>query len=472
VADAGLARGLADSQTGQGAVVVRDAPRLMEVLCEVGNPSRMMASMLRLLRHPNAYLRSKAVKVVGRGSKSPKWVRQRLTEADPRIRANAIESLWSVHTAEARSLLHFAVAEDGHNRVVANALLGLYYLGDCSVLGALVRMAGDESGVVRSSAAWAMGETGDVRFQEALRRMLNDSDATTRRRAFGAIGRLKVNAPQSAENAVWSVAARVYNADQKGTRRALVAVAGDDARELPAVSPLGFILSEGGSYVMRYSVAERPEPEAMSVVFLIPRNAEAALPFREAIESCLKWKRTSDLWCILPYVETGDGAAPAVNTDPEDPPFAADNDTLRKALSEPSRRLECADLWSSVWRGAKMDGGVVRGIRHIFILSSVEESRIAGHGVVGKAQNPRVQIQAFATGPNQRVRDFCAAVNAPFRVVARAEIAGSVRRAYLALLARYEIIYQTSAAVTAGLKIRVQAHGGTGEVTIPYREDE
>ena len=97
-----------------------------------GDPSRMMASMLRLLRHPNPYLRSKAVKVVGRGSKSPKWVRQRLADPDPRIRANAIESLWSVDNAEARSLLHFAAAEDGHNRVVANALLGLYYLGECS----------------------------------------------------------------------------------------------------------------------------------------------------------------------------------------------------------------------------------------------------------------------------------------------------------------------------------------------------
>src|SRR5205085_5880343 len=33
MADAALARGLADSETGQGSVLVRDAPRLMDILC-------------------------------------------------------------------------------------------------------------------------------------------------------------------------------------------------------------------------------------------------------------------------------------------------------------------------------------------------------------------------------------------------------------------------------------------------------
>jgi len=80
----------------------------MEILCEVGDPSRMMASMSRLLRHSNAYMRSKAVIVVGRGSKSAKWARQRLNETDPRIRANAIEALWSVDTDEAKVVLRFA----------------------------------------------------------------------------------------------------------------------------------------------------------------------------------------------------------------------------------------------------------------------------------------------------------------------------------------------------------------------------
>ncbi|HXA50170.1 MAG TPA: HEAT repeat domain-containing protein, partial [Candidatus Acidoferrum sp.] len=369
-------------------------------------------------------------------------------------------------------LLQFAITEDGHNRVVANALLGLYYLGDCSVLSALVKMLQDESGVVRSSAAWAMGETGDVRFQEPLRRMLNDPDPIARRRAFAAIGRLKVNSPQTSDYAAWHVAARVYSEDSKGMRRALIAVAADDARDLPVVPPLGFLLSEDGSNVMSYKVTERPAQEAMSVVFLLPREPDAALAFRQGIEGCLKWKRTSDLWCILPYIESGDGMLPDAGLDPEAPQFAVSPDALRKVLSEPARRLECGDLWSSVWRGAKLDGGAARGIRHIFILSSVEESRLAGHGVLGKVQSPRVQIHAISAVPNPRVAELCTKLNATMRVVDPADIADTVRRSYLALLARYEIAYQPASAQAAALKIRVQAHGGAGEVTVPYRADE
>src|SRR4051794_13854555 len=208
MADAGLARGLADSETGQGSVFVRDAPRLMEILCEVGDASRMMSSMLRLLRHPNPYLRSKAVKVVGRGSKSAKWVRQRMNEPDARIRANAIEALWSVDTAEARILLHSATSE-GNNRVAANAMLGLYYLGESSILAELVHMAQHESGLFRASAAWAMGETGDLRFSEHLRRMLSESDAMVRKRALTALGKLKSANIPSPNSSGWNVAARL-----------------------------------------------------------------------------------------------------------------------------------------------------------------------------------------------------------------------------------------------------------------------
>ena len=234
-----------------------------------------------------------------------------------------------------------------------------------------------------------------------------------------AIGRLKANSLQPSDSSVWHVAARVSGADAKGLRRALIAVAGSDARELPPIPSLGFVLSENGSPVTSYKMTERPAPDAMSVVFLFPREAQAAEPFREGVVSCLKWKRTSDLWCILPYVESGDGNMPEAGRDPEAPAFVAVPETLRKALSEPAKRLECGDLWSSVWRGAKMDGGAPRGSRHILVFSSTEEQRLAGHGVVGKARNARVQIQAIATGPNRRMQDFCTEVGAPFRMVVR-----------------------------------------------------
>ena len=70
--DVALARSLADSACGEGSV--DDPARLMEILAEIADAGRIMPSLMRLLRHPNAYLRSKAVKMIGRGSHSVKWV--------------------------------------------------------------------------------------------------------------------------------------------------------------------------------------------------------------------------------------------------------------------------------------------------------------------------------------------------------------------------------------------------------------
>ena len=114
----------------------------------------------------------------------------RLGESDPRVRANAIESLWGVDTPEARALLSFA-ASDANNRAVGNALLGLYYLGEASMLADVVKLAGHESALFRTSAAWVMGETGDPRFTEALRRMISEPDPIVRKRAFAALVQIK-----------------------------------------------------------------------------------------------------------------------------------------------------------------------------------------------------------------------------------------------------------------------------------------
>jgi hypothetical protein len=426
----------------------------------------MMASMLRLLRHPNPYLRSKAVKMVGRGSKSPKWVRQRLNEADPRVRANAIEALWSVDTDEARILLQFAMA-DVNNRVAANALLGLYYLGECAVLGELVKMAGNESAPFRSSAAWAMAETGDFRFTDVLRGMLNDPDLTVRRHVFAALGRIKRSTSQSLSGKTWQAGAKLAGGNVSGTRRVLISVVADNTRQAPTVPPLGFILSEGASFVTSYSVIERPAAEAMSLVFVIPRSRDAAPGMYEALESCLKWKRTSDLWSILPYLETGDGEPPAVQ-EPDPPVFASNPESLGRILAEPARRIGCTDLWTTAWRASKTDSGAARGKRHVIVLSRVQETRIAGQDLIANVQSGRASIQAIASGPNDRLEEFCRTVHAPFQRCTNEDVSEEIRQTYLGLLARYEVSYSPAAADAASLTVRVQAPGGWGETVVMY----
>jgi hypothetical protein len=464
--DTVLARGLADSAVGVGSVVISDPARLMEILCEIADPARVMPSLMRLLRHPNTYLRSKAVKMIGQGSRSVKWVMGRLSESDPRIRANAVESLWGVETPDARTLLNFA-ASDANNRVVGNALLGLYYAGDAAVLAEIAKLAAHESPLFRATAAWVMGETGDPRFTDSLRRLIAESDPTVRKRAFAALSRMKALNSQTVLGVEWHVAGRLLAGESlKGTRRVMLAVASDDFRDIPKVAPLQFTLSEGGQYVTSYKVNEKSPPEAISVIFVIPRSREAAGGvFFEAVTRCLTWKRPSDLWSILPYIETGDGEAPPPH-DPDPAQFTAKNDALAATLSGTPKRLECTDLWTALWRATRPDNGQSRGRRHVIVLSSAEEGRIAGHGLISTVQSGRTPLQAICASPNTELQEFCKRTHMPFHLGLEDEICGMVERAYLNMLARYEISYQPVSAEAVPLKVRVQTAVGWGETLI------
>ncbi len=467
--DVALARSLADSAVG-GAVHVADPARLMDILCETADSSRIMSSLMRMMRHPNPYLRSKAVKMIGRGSKSTKWVMGRLSEPDPRVRANAIESMWGVDTPEARTLLNFA-ASDANNRVVGNALLGLYHLGEASVLTDVVKLTGHESALFQASAAWVMGETGDPRFMDALRRLISGPASMGRKRAFTALAQIKAANGHAPAGERWHVAGRMLAGESiNGMRRLMLAVAAEDMREQPKVAPLQFLMSEGCQYITSYKITEKPPAEAMSVIFVIPRSREAAGgAFFEGVLNCLRWKRPSDLWSVLPYIETGDGEPPPPR-DPEPPLFTANSDALAAALRDTPKRLECTDLWTGVWCATKPQSGQSRGKRHVIVFSSTQEGRIAGHGLIANLQGGRIPIQVIGSGPNEQLQEFCRRTHAWFRSGADEDIPAMIEQAYLKLLVRYEIAYQPVAPTAPVLKVRVQTPDGWGETLIAARE--
>ena len=252
----------------------------------------------------------------------------------------------------------------------------------------------------------------------------------------------------------------------KGLRRLILAVAADDMREPPKVAPLQFMLSEGGQHVTSYKISEKPLPEAMSVIFVIPRSREAAGgAFFEGVANCLRWKRPSDLWSVLPYIETGDGEPPPPR-DPEPPVFTSNADALAAALQDTPKRLDCTDLWTGVWCATKQDGGQSRGKRHAIVLSSTEEGRIAGHGLIANMQSGRIPVQVIASGPNEQLQEFCRRTHTSFRMGAEDEIPAMIEQAYLNLLARYEIAYQPVVPNAPVLKVRIQTPGGWGETLI------
>src|SRR5262249_55666456 len=79
-----VAGALVKSVSGHAELLnAEQAGRIMEVLCEISDGNRIFPSLVRLLRHGDASVRSKAVLMIGRGSRSTKWVRRRLEDTDP-----------------------------------------------------------------------------------------------------------------------------------------------------------------------------------------------------------------------------------------------------------------------------------------------------------------------------------------------------------------------------------------------------
>jgi len=470
--DVSLAKALAESFGDEGEPMPAEhASRLMAVLSEISDGSRIQSSLMRLLRHPNPYLRSKAVKMIGRGSRSVRWVQSRLQESDPRVRANAIESIWGLDSEEARALL-MTTTRDANNRVAGNALAALYRLGDHRVIPDVIKMAEHESALFRSTAAWLMGESGDPRFTEVLAGLLRDSDQAVRTRSLSALGRIKNALAQSRANKAWVVTGRLFHAaSSKANRRLLVTVAGAEDQIEPHILPTQFLVLENGQAVMEYKLNQKAAVEAMSVVFAVSRDmVRGSTPWSRGVTACRAWKRPSDLWAVSAYL-SGEGEDANTAAVEEPLTFVSGADAFDKLLAQPEARSECTELWRTILRAVSTDQGQNRGKRHLIVFSRSDPFRTAGDGLVSAVLRSGASVQVISEGPSKKVEDFCRRARGSFQIAeSEDDVVRLLELAYLNLLARYEITWNSSSAETADLKVRVNSPAGWGEATIPVTQ--
>ncbi len=179
----------ADGATVRDGDILR-AKRVLALVTEMPARRHILFPLVSLLRSPDPQVRSKAAALYGRTSHNAEWVRRRLAETDPRVRANAVESLWGEESEEAQAVLQEA-ARDPNHRVAANALIGLDYVGAREVASSLKKMAASDDPLARSAAAFAMGRTGRVEYVPVLEAMLKDSGQHARSQALRALIRIR-----------------------------------------------------------------------------------------------------------------------------------------------------------------------------------------------------------------------------------------------------------------------------------------
>lgn len=190
------------------------ATRVLEVLERSPDPSTALPALRQLSQCSNAHVRSKAALLIGRVVRNVQWADQSASEHDPRVSANAIESLWGMSSPAAREAF-FRAARDKYHRCAANGIVGLYLMGDPSSIPFLFHLSKSEKPLARAAAVWAMGHLEDPRFLPALARKMEDPDPMASKGAFKSIGQVRKKMTQM--RAAGALRVQIRDCECRGT---------------------------------------------------------------------------------------------------------------------------------------------------------------------------------------------------------------------------------------------------------------
>ena len=165
------------------------APLIMRALSlvpAIGDYSILIPWLRRLSQNSDLRVRSRSSKLLCELRPNKSLIERQMHSEDARIRASAIEALWHINNEDARGLFRLALS-DPHHRVVGNALVGLYLLGETDLLNQMIELCAHKDHLFRSAMAWAMGFVKDPRAIPTLQELTHDSSLVVRKRALSSL---------------------------------------------------------------------------------------------------------------------------------------------------------------------------------------------------------------------------------------------------------------------------------------------
>jgi HEAT repeat protein len=188
----------------QDAVAILRALRLVPAMSDYS----ILIPWLRTLSasklgHTDRRVRSRAAKLLCQARPSDGQIKRSMESRDERVRASAIEALWNPRMTrkdqEVRTILQNAVSDPNH-RVVANALVGLYLMGDTEALQKMIELCDSKNHLFRAAMAWAMGIVEDLRAAPALQRLALEPSFIVRQRALNSLMALSAGTTNQVDN--------------------------------------------------------------------------------------------------------------------------------------------------------------------------------------------------------------------------------------------------------------------------------
>lgn len=187
-----LFRHAADEVERGGERDVRTSMRALDLLAITARSAHQIPVVKKLLQHPDTKVRSRAATLMVKVTRETDWVPAALEDPEARVRANALEAFWSGGTSEELQPLLWTALSDRDNRVVGNALLGLYRQGDKRTICLMLEMASDPAERFRATAVWLLGQTVQRDLLPEVQKLVRDPSSMVRRAAVRAARNLNL----------------------------------------------------------------------------------------------------------------------------------------------------------------------------------------------------------------------------------------------------------------------------------------
>jgi hypothetical protein len=347
--------------------------------------------------------------LLGRITRAHDWFHALEQDEDPRVRANVVESLWSVG-GESSSLCFARGLQDPHHRVVANSLVGQYLQGDTSAVSGLVQMTQHQDAVFRAAAAWALGRTGDTRFLPILRQMRRgpDQDSGIVRNALHSIAR--INQASVAATRSESHLSRLQGGSTEGSALHVIVVAQDkEPGPLPVLKPTDWQIRANQQPVWTYQAEFIPGSAALALGFVFPNapaeDAARALQWESALRSTANWRRPHDQFAASTYSESSSSHFQSSPQETLKGRFEARRAPVTGLRSDPITLLASAHRSTDPNDGLRHLASQLEaatGDRHlILVLDAIAESRcdLADlPGLLATLQQRQIRLHSLTTG--------------------------------------------------------------------------
>ena len=411
------------------------ANRLLEILGATANSDSLGPFLRKMFMHSSVRVRSKVTILIGRGQAGWRALERLLQDPDPRVQANAIEALWGRSDESTLTIFREAL-QSPNNRVVGNAVLGLYQAGQTDSIRAALDLVSREEALFRCSAAWVMSKSLDPRLVPMLGRLVGASENRVRQSAFSAVRAIKAESALRARRP--AILIKILDLTElDANRRRLRATARLSDTVVTGLRGTDFMVDHGATSIVDYA-SEEIRHGSLILAVVMPRAASRTgacnAQVDKGLRACLELKRRTEQWSIARYQRASfdqpaaaagkifgqDLAETSLRRTFEAPvtAFTAEAAALKEQIGSASARNINAGLFFAAQ--AVIRGKVPKlGSRHMFLLAeeSNPEDEAEAEALVEAAHAAQFTVHALTLTANPALARVCKATGGFYRLV-------------------------------------------------------